>query len=56
MGRACNMYGRKRNGYMFLSGKAEGKKPLGTSRCRWMDNIRKDLREIDFIDRILLCI
>jgi hypothetical protein len=33
----------------------EGKKPLGRPRCRWVDNIRIDLREIgwdgmDWID------
>jgi hypothetical protein len=25
---------------------AQGKRPLGRSRCRWMNNIRMDLREI----------
>jgi hypothetical protein len=27
-------------------GKPEGKRPLGRSRLRWMDNIKMDLREI----------
>jgi hypothetical protein len=27
-------------------GKPEGKKPLGRSRRRWVDNIKIDLREI----------
>jgi hypothetical protein len=27
-------------------GKPEGKKPLGRPRCKWDDNIKKDLREI----------
>jgi hypothetical protein len=27
-------------------GKPEGKRPLGRSRCRWVDNIKMDLREI----------
>jgi hypothetical protein len=27
-------------------GKPEGKKPLGRPRCRWVDNIKMDLREI----------
>jgi hypothetical protein len=36
-------------------GMPEGKKPLGRLRCRWVDNIKMDLREIgrngtDWID------
>jgi hypothetical protein len=36
-------------------GKPEGKRPLERPRCRWVDNIKKDLREIgwegmDWID------
>jgi hypothetical protein len=26
--------------------KPEGKRPLGRPRCRWVDNIKMDLREI----------
>jgi hypothetical protein len=33
---------------MLLVGKPEGKRPLGRSRRRWVDNIRKDLREINW--------
>jgi hypothetical protein len=35
-------------------GKPEGKRLLGRSRGRWMDNIKMDLREIgwDGMDRI----
>jgi hypothetical protein len=29
--------GRKRNAYRILVGKPEGKRPLGISRCRWVD-------------------
>jgi hypothetical protein len=29
-------------------GKPEGKRPLGTPRRRWEDNIRMDLREIEW--------
>jgi hypothetical protein len=36
----------KRSVYSILVGKAEGKRPLGRPRCRWVDNIRLDLREI----------
>ena len=27
-------------------GKPEGKRPLGSSRRRWMDNIRTDLQDV----------
>jgi hypothetical protein len=37
--------GAKRNAYRILVGKPEGKRPLRRPRCRWEDNIRKDLRE-----------
>jgi hypothetical protein len=29
-------------------GNPEGKKPLGRPRCRWVDNIKIDLREIEW--------
>jgi hypothetical protein len=29
-----------------LVGKPEGKRPLGRTRCRLMDNIKMDLRKI----------
>jgi hypothetical protein len=38
--------GEKRNAYRILVGKPEGKRPLGRQRCRWVDNIKMDLREI----------
>jgi hypothetical protein len=38
--------GEKRNVYRILVGKPEGKRPLGRSRRRWVDNIKMDLREI----------
>jgi hypothetical protein len=38
--------GEKRNAYMILVGKPEGKRPLGRLKCRWEDNIRMVLREI----------
>jgi hypothetical protein len=33
----------KRNAYRLLVGKPEGKRPLGRSSRRWVDNIRMDL-------------
>jgi hypothetical protein len=38
--------GEKQNAYRILVGKPEGKRPLGRPRHRWVDNIKKDLREI----------
>jgi len=37
-----------RNAYKILVGKPEGKRPLGRPRRRWEDNIRMDLREIEW--------
>jgi hypothetical protein len=47
--------GEKRNAYRILMGKPDGEKPLGRSKCRWVDNIKMDLSEIgsddvDWID------
>jgi hypothetical protein len=39
--------GEKRNVYMLLVGKPEGKRPLGKPRQRWVDNIKMDLAEIE---------
>jgi hypothetical protein len=38
--------GEKRNAYRLLVGKSEGRRPLGRSRRRWLDNIRMDLEEM----------
>jgi hypothetical protein len=45
----------KRNAHRILVGKPEGKRPLGRPRCRSVDNIKMDFREIgcggmDWID------
>jgi transcription termination factor 2 len=40
----------KRNAYMLLVGKPEGKRPLGRQRHRWVDNIRMDLGEVGWDD------
>jgi hypothetical protein len=32
--------------YKILVGMPEGKRPLGRPRCRWVDNMKIDLREI----------
>ena len=36
----------RRGAYRVLLGKPEGKRPLGRSRRRWVDNIRMDLQEV----------
>jgi hypothetical protein len=35
----------KRNAYRLLVGKPEGKRQLGRSKSRWVDNIKMDLLE-----------
>jgi hypothetical protein len=42
--------GEKKNTYRILVGKPEGRRPLGRSRRRWVDNIKMDLREIGWDD------
>jgi len=39
--------GEERGVYRVLVGKPEGMRPLGRPRRRWVDNIRKDLQEMD---------
>jgi hypothetical protein len=41
MGRACSTNGGRR----ILLGKPEGKRPLGTPRLRWVNNIKINFRE-----------
>jgi hypothetical protein len=48
MGRAYNAHGEKKNAYRILVGKPEEKRPLGTPRLKWEDNIKIDLREIEW--------
>jgi hypothetical protein len=38
--------GERRGIYRVLVGKPEGKRPLGTPRHRWEDNIQIDLQEV----------
>jgi predicted membrane protein len=44
------MMGEKRNTYILLVGKPEGKRPLRRQRRRWVDNIRMDLGEVGWDD------
>jgi hypothetical protein len=46
MDRAYSTNGSEDEACTILVGKPEGKRPLGTPRRRWVDNIKMDLREI----------
>jgi len=46
MGGECSAYGEKRGVYRVLVGKPQGKRPLGTPRLRWENNIKMDLEEL----------
>jgi hypothetical protein len=48
MGRAYSTNWEKRNAYRILEEKTDGQRPLGKPRCRWVDNIKIDLREIEW--------
>jgi hypothetical protein len=50
MSGTCSTNGEKRNAYSLLVGKAEGRRPLGRPRRRWLDNIRMDLVEVGWDD------
>jgi hypothetical protein len=38
--------GENRNAYRLFVGKPKGKRLLGRTRCRWVDNIRMYLGEV----------
>jgi hypothetical protein len=40
----------RRNAYRLLVGKPEGRRSLGRTRRRWLDNIRMDLVEMGWGD------
>ena len=44
----CNVahMGKRRDVYRVLVGKHEGKRPLGTPRRRWKDDIKIDFQEV----------
>jgi hypothetical protein len=45
--------GVKKNAYRILVGKPEGKRPLGKPRHRWVDNIKMDIRDIEWRYRMI---
>jgi hypothetical protein len=46
VGWTCGTHGERRGVYRVLSGRPEGKRPLGRPRRTWEDNIEMDLRKI----------
>jgi hypothetical protein len=50
IGRACSTNGDKRNACRILVVNSEGKRTLGRPRRRWVDNIKMDIREIEWSD------
>jgi hypothetical protein len=48
MDREYSMHGEKRNAYRILVEKPEAKRPLGEPRRRWEDDIKMDLRDIEW--------
>jgi hypothetical protein len=40
--------GKKTNAYKILVGTQEGKRQMGRPRRKWVDNIKMDLREIEW--------
>jgi hypothetical protein len=41
--------GERRIAYRILVGKPEGRRPLGRHRCRWEDNIKMELQEVEWV-------
>ena len=50
MGGACGAHGGGGGVHRVLVRKPEGKRPLGRSRSRWEDNIKKDLQEVGGVE------
>ena len=48
MGGECDKNGEKGSVHRILVGKPEGKKPLGLSRRKWENNIKINLKELEW--------
>jgi hypothetical protein len=51
MGRVCSTNEEKRNACRILVGKLEGKRLQGRPKSRRVNNIKTDLREIEWVDK-----
>jgi hypothetical protein len=40
------MYGGGERRVWYFGGKPEGNRPIGRLRCRWQDNIKRDLEDV----------
>ena len=47
VGGACSMYGGQQRCIQGFGGKPKGKRPIGRSRHRWENNIKKVLQEVE---------
>jgi hypothetical protein len=47
MGGHVPWMGEGKGVYRVLMGKPKGKRPLASPRCRWEDNIKMDLQEVE---------
>jgi hypothetical protein len=50
MGGPCSTNGGEEECVYIIGGKSSGKEQIGRPRRRWVDNIRKDLREVGWGD------
>jgi 3-oxoacyl-ACP reductase-like protein len=46
MDEACSTHGDEERRIQGFGGETLGKEPLGRPRCRWEDNIKKDLQAV----------
>jgi hypothetical protein len=56
MGSACNTNGDRRNAYRLLVRKSDGKRAVGRSRYKYVDNIKMDLKDIGWGFTDLICL
>jgi hypothetical protein len=47
MVRPCSTFGEEKSACRVWVGKSEGTRQLGKPRCRWEDNIKMDLENVD---------
>ena len=52
IGSACSTYGGEKRCTQGLVGKLEGRRPLGRPRCRSEDNIKMEIRKVEWGHRL----